>query len=254
MALSYGFCLGTMGSKTNSGEFSQALRQISGDGVCAYGSRFAAEISGFALTVGSGFALAAGRWLKNTEPVTLALAPASSHGDRVDLAAVQVDLRDKKARLCILTNWDPAAADPLVLPLYAVAVKRGATNLLPSDITDLRKALPPLSQSTVDGLRTYDYVTGGLDQEVARILAKGDALIDKGDQAVEDLDQAIIRAGAMPAAGDLTTARHFPGAGWFPCSGGPAPPQLRPLVGETLPTITPDDPRMGTWIFGGEVS
>ncbi len=259
MSLSYGLCLGPTNTKYTAEQFSRALHHAAGDGVCQWGSRFAAELSGFQLSLGSGFAIAGGHWLKNDAPLALAVPPAYNHRDRTDLAAVQVDHQARQASLVLLEDADLDALpqEPLTMPLYALRVQRGAVDLLPSDVTDLRRNIPPLSSLTPEGLRAVAFVRGGLDQEVARILGLWDLVIAKGQRAVEELDRAIDNAGGMPVIGGMLVSRRLPQplGQWVRCDGGVIPPeysQLRALVGDRAPSLAFPDPRFHAYLFGGE--
>ncbi len=254
--ISYGFCLGDPSGRYSSEDFAGAFHPVTGSGVCRWGNRFALSVEGMSATLQSGFALAFGRWLKSDGPYELLLSPGWDHGDRFDLVGVRVDLEAKRAALAVLEG---AAQEPPpgFLPLYRLRVKRGAVNLLPEDVEDLRIDIPSLAQSSREGLRAYGFVTSGLDRRVEEILALGDGILKKGDRAIEDLDAAIRKAGGMPAVGELTTGRRAPQpeSGWLLCHGGPVPeeyPELAALGLEALPDIRPEDPRLSTWIFAGE--
>lgn len=261
MAITYGPCLGPVENQYTAREFSRALQNAAGDGVCQWGSRFAAELSGLSLSLGSGFALAGGHWLENDSPLALSISPAYNHRDRLDMAAVQVDHAAREVRLCLLEDADPAALppDPLTVPLYGVRVQRGAANLLPGDLTDLRRMVPQLSALTKEGLRAYAFVQGGIDQEVARILGLYGQTIAKAEKAVQDLSHAIANAGGTGQVGDLAISRRQPqpASQWVPCNGQAIPPEyalLRQLVGPTAPRLRYPDPRLGAYLFGGEPS
>ena len=248
-----------MGGPTTSAQFSETLLHITGDGVCQWGSRFAGELSGFSITLGSGYALAAGHWLQNDEPITLPIPASDSHADRVDIAAIQVDTGQKAVRVVVLSgvDWERLPEEPFTLPLYAVRVKRGASNLLAEDLVDLRRFVPTLAELSQDGERVYYYVTSGLDQKVARILGLGQALLDKGDRALASLDAAIRQKGARAVTGDLCTARFrpIPEDQWLLCNGTAVPeayPALSALLQGKLPQITHADPRIFTYIFAGK--
>lgn len=259
MAFTYGFCLGEESRMYTSAEFSEAFSHVFGDGVCQWGSRFEASVSGLSLTLGSGFALAAGYWLKNDDPFALAVAPALHYADRTDLCAIQVDMDARKVSLAVLpsTSQDALPTSPYTIPLYSIRVKRGATNLLPEDLSDLRGYVPTLSSVTANALRAYGFITTGIDQKVARILGLGQALIDKGDKAIASLDAAIKRKGAGAVVGDLCTARFQPPPGeqWLLCDGSAIPaayPALSTLLDGKLPRIIQAAPRISTYIFAGE--
>lgn len=259
MALSYGLCLGAANAKYTAEQFSQSMQNVAGDGVCQWGSGFLASVSGLALTLGSGFALAQGHWVMNDAPITLSVSPAYNHRDRQDIAAVQVDHAVRRVSLVLLEDADPSRLpeEPYTVPLYLLRVKRGATNLLPADLTDLRKRIGTLQALSAPGLRAYDFVTGGINREVERILGLGQAVIDKGDRAIADLDSAIANAGGMPEVGELLISRHHPAPAvqWLLCNGGEVPPEypgLRSVLGDALPDIPLYGPRYGWYIFAGE--
>lgn len=70
-----------------------------GAGQADDGSKFALTFqSGLAVGIGGGYALAAGRWLKNDEPLSLTLRPAEDNRDR-NLYYLQI-----ATILCILHN------------------------------------------------------------------------------------------------------------------------------------------------------
>jgi len=259
MALTYGFCLGPENTMYTSAEFAEAFSRVFGDGVCDWGSVFEATAEGLQLTVGTGFGLTAGYWVKNDEPLTLTVPPAYNHADRTDFLVLQADLPARKARLTLIENADPAdlPAEPHTVPLWQVYVKRGATNLLPGDLTDLRIQIPPLSSISADALRAYDFVTGGIDREVERILSLGQQVVDKGTAAIEQIDAVIESKNAGPGLGELQTAHDHPApiAQWLLCDGSPVPetfPALSAILDGTLPHIDPIDPRFPTYIFAGE--
>ena len=63
MALKYGVALGPSSAVDSAGDLSAAMWRLTGDGVCAQGSKFESSVDGMALTLGSGYGLAAGRWV-----------------------------------------------------------------------------------------------------------------------------------------------------------------------------------------------
>lgn len=259
MSLTYGFCLGPEITLYTAKQFSEPLCSAFGDGVCAWGSRFETSVNGIRLTVGTGYGMVAGRYVKNDEPLQIAVQPGPSHGDRTDLLALQADESTRQAALVLLPNTTPDSlpADPPTVPLYSLHVKRGATSLLPDDLADLRTFLPPLSDISVDALRAYAYVTGGIDLEVNRILALGQLVIDKGDAAINRINAAIEKKNAGPSLGDLQTAYAHPEPilQWLLCDGSavpPAYPSLAALLSGPLPRITPTDARFPTYIFAGK--
>lgn len=269
MSLSYGFALRPTDS---SAEFSEALRAVTGDGITPQGGRFALTINGFTASLSSGYALAAGRWLQNDEPYPMTLAPSGNTKDRTDALVVQVDHQARKASLSVLPDVDPAEirASPSLLRdedrysilLYFIRVRRGVTSLSLEDVTDLRSDgslcgyTEPLSEIAGKVLYIYDFLTSGIDREVARLLEKSEQVVQKAGAAIVDLDAAIQQAGGGPSIGDLMTARKHPDPGeeWLLCDGGTVPetyPALRAMLGGTLPDISREEDRYRTYIYGG---
>ena len=254
MSLTYGFCLGDLSGTYDSQQFAETFRHISGDGVAPQSGRFAAEIQGFGLTIAAGFALKDGRYLVSDEPLTLVLSPAGNYGDRYDAVAVRVDLEARKAFLEVVPDVDPARLPEGCLVLYLVKVRRGATDLHTADVTDVRTYLTTLAEVSGDVLYIYNFLTSGIDQRIAQLLALSAAVIRRAEQAIVSLDAAIQEAGGSYGVGELQTARRDPGAGWLLCSGGPVPaqyPALCALLGGTLPNLSQPGDRYRTYIFGG---
>lgn len=258
MALTYGFCLGPETTLYTAKQFSEAIHNAFGDGVCDWGSKFETSVSGISLTVGTGYGLLAGYFVKNDEPLQIAVQPGPSHADRTDLLALQADETTRKATLLLLpgTTPDSLPQDLYTVPLYSLHVQRGATSLLPADLTDLRPFVPPLSEVSADALRAFSFVTGGIDLEINRILGLGQLVIDKGDAAIDRINAVIENKNAGPGLGDLQTAHDHPEpiAQWLLCDGTPVPaayPSLATLLSGPLPNITQADPRFPTYIFAG---
>lgn len=256
MALDYGFALGESGRLYTSGQFAEAFGELFGDGVCHWGGRFAAGVEGMGVTVSSGFGMIRGYWLKNDEPVTLPAAPAYGHSDRIDLLCLCLDETDRRVYLELLENTTAEEAGRDLLPLYSLKVKRGVTGLLAGDLTDLRPLLPAVATLTKEGLRAYGFVSGGMEGEIDRILGQAQALIDKAEKAVVELDKAIVMAGAGAAIGELCTARHHPQPenAWLLCNGGAIPPgytRLAEMLPGGLPDIPPAQGKLATYIFAG---
>lgn len=252
MALTCGFGLGELGTEYNSRQFSDAIRQISGDGVCVMGGKLEMIISGFAVKLSTGYALTAGRWIENDEPFLLMIPPSGSHEDRVDAVVANVDEETRKAALEILSGVDPAA--PPDGTLYLIHIKRGAAFLTAENVTDIRQYVIPLSELSAGALRVYEFLASGIDREVARLMALSEKLVDKADAAIAELDAEIQRLGGGPGLGELMTARRkpVPAAGWILCDGGDVPrayPELSALLGGKLPDIPGE--RYPTYIYGG---
>lgn len=269
MSLTYGFCLDADTTMYNSAQFSDAFHAVAGDGVTLQGTQLEATINGFAVTVGSGYALSAGRWLENDEPLTIPIGPSSNNDDRTDALVVRVDYTTRKASLEVLVN-----VDVLKLPgelrntaeysiiLYLIHIRRGATTLTPEDVVDLRSDsdmcgdVLPLSAIAGDVLYIYQFLTSGIDQEVARILGLSQALVAKGNAAIARLDKEIEVLGGKPEIGELLTARNnpTPEAEWLLCNGAAVPagyPALSALLGGTLPEISTAADRYKTYIYAG---
>lgn len=266
MALSYGFCLGDSSTAYTSEEFSEAMRAVFGDGVCPYGARFNINsISNFTVTVGTGFALCAGRWVENDEPLTLTFYPAGNYADRYDAIAVQVDYAARTATLRILTGIDPAApprdGEVYTLYLYTVRVKRGGTMLSEADFTDTRGLdglcgyLTPLSSIAGDVEYIYQFLQSGIDREVARIIGLSDQVVQDAQDAMAELEGQIAAVRGV-ALGDtlLSLSRPAPANEYLLCDGSAVPSgyaALIDVIGETLPLLTSGDDRYQYWIYAG---
>lgn len=258
MSLTYGFCLGPETTMYTAKQFSEAIHNAFGDGVCEWGSKFAASVNGLTLTVGTGYGLVAGYFVESDEPLQIPIQPGPSHADRTDLLALQADESTRKATLLLLpgTSPDPPPPSLYTVPLYSLHVKRGATSLLPDDLTDLRTFVPPLSAVSADALRAYGFVTSGIDQEIARLLSLSQQVVDKGNTAIDHINATIENKNAGPGLGDLQTAHGHsePTAQWLLCDGTPVPaayPALSTLLNGTLPHVIPKDSRFPTYIFAG---
>lgn len=267
MSLTYGFCLDEPSSMYDSAQFSGALQSVTGDGVTASGSRLAATINGFSVTVGSGYALAAGRWLENDEPLVLAIQPSGNNDDRTDALVVRVDYTARKAALEVLANVDPSklpgslqGEGEYCIVLCLIRVPRGASTLTPEHVTDCRAdpalcgTVVPLSSISGDVLYVYDFLRSGIDREVARIIGLSQALADRAAAEIARLDAAIQKAGGGPAVGELQTVRRGPTPGWLLCDGGPVPAEysiLSAMLSGILPNISRAEDRYRTYIYGG---
>lgn len=269
MSLSYGFCLDELSSMYDSAQFSDAFHAVAGDGITPSGARMSVNVSGFTVTVGSGYALAAGRWLENDEPLQMTINPSDDNDDRVDALAVRVNYASKKAWLEVLTNVDvdklPSefrTNEDYIIILYLIRVRRGVTSLTPEDVTD-KRADPDLcgtvtSLSSISGnvLYVYDFLLSGIDKRVARIISLSQEVVNKADEEIAKLDAAIQKVGGGPQIGELRTVRRPPTPGWLLCDGSTVPdgyPVLSELLGGTLPDISNPDDRYRTYIYGGEI-
>lgn len=268
MSLTCGFALN---DSDNSVDFSGVLSAVTGDGIAPQGGRLSAAVNGFTITLSSGYAYVAGRYLENDEPYTMTIAPPKNNDDRVDVLTVRVDYEARKAALEVIADVDPAEirANPAVMRdsgqyvvfLYFIRVRRGATSLTPDDVTDVRGEsglcgkVVPLSDIAGGVIYIYQFLNGGIDAEVARLIGLSNAVIAKAGAAILELDAAIKRAGGSPEIGELMTARHAPaGSGWLLCDGGAVPaayPVLSALLSGELPDISKAGDRYKTYIFGG---
>ena len=273
MSLTYGFCLGDIDTEYSSAQFADAFHALFGDGITPYGAHFALTIGGFTATLASGYALAAGRWVENQDPLPLSVPLPDANGDRTDALVCRVDYAARKAALEVLVDVDANAvrADPSLLRgegeyscvLYLIRVRRGATSLSLEDVTDLRDdgdlcgRITPLAERSESVLTVYRFFTEGIDAEVSRLIGLSNQVAEKADAAVDKLTADIRAAGGMAEVGELMTSlqRPTPEAEWLLCSGGAVPagyPALAALIGGTLPDIPAMDGRFRTYIYGGE--
>lgn len=268
MALSYGFALTVT---DNSADFSNALNAVTGDGIAPKGGRLSLSINGFTVTLSSGSALAAGRYINNVSPFVMTIGPPENNEDRVDAIAVLVDYEGRKAVLEVIPGVDPVAirAGPSIMRddgqyvvfLYFIRVRRGVTSLTPDDVTDVREdpdlcgKIVPLSSISGDVLTVYQFLNGGIDQQVDRLTALSNAVIVKADAGIAELDKAIRQAGGGAEIGELMTCRHAPAeTGWLLCDGSAVPSGytvLSALLDGALPDISTAADRYKTYIFGG---
>lgn len=268
MALSYGFALRTT---DNSADFSNALNAVTGSGIAQKGGRFTASVNGFTVSLASGYAYAAGRYLENDEPYTMTIGPPKNNDDRVDALAVRVDYEARKAALEVIADVNPAEirenpavmrdSGQYVVYLYFIRVRRGATSLTPDDVTDLRDdgdlcgRVVPLSDIAGDVIYVYNFLNGGIDAEVSRLIGLSNAVIAKANAAIVELDTAIKQAGGGAEIGELMTGRNAPSeSGWLLCDGSAVPSEyavLSALMDGVLPDISNATDRYKTYIFGG---
>lgn len=270
MAFSYGFALR---STDNSADFSDALHSVIGDGIARHGGQFALTVNGFTVTIASGYAFAAGRWVQNDEPYRMTVQAAGNNADRTDALVARVDYQERKATLEIIVDVDPAAirSDPSILRnddeysvfLYFIRVKRGATSLTPSDVTDLRDDwqlcwhVVPLASIAMNVIYIYNFLLSGIDKEVARLIGLSERVCEIADKAIAELDEVIKNAGGMPEIGELQTSRNapLPENKWVLCDGGNVPetyPALSEMLGGALPNLSAATDRYRTYIYGGE--
>lgn len=264
MSLSYGFALQ---STDNSADFASALYNVVGDGVAQYGGRFSLTVNGFSVTVASGYAFATGRWIENDEPLVLRADPPGNADDRTDALVARVDYVNRVVNLEVLTDFSEATRDEneYVIVLYLIRVRRGATSITPSDITDVRAnkemcgTVFPLSSIAMDVLKVYQFLTSGIDEKVNRLTELSDAVIAKADVEIAKLNKEIARVSGAAQIGEMVTARNTPQPEdeWLLCSGGKVPshyPKLSAMLGGNLPNLLKPDSRYRTYIYGGAAS
>lgn len=272
MSLTYGFCLGPEDTLYDSQQFSEAFHALVGNGVCPSGTEFGLTLDGgFHLTIGTGFALIHGRWLGNDAPFPLTLPPSGNNADRYDAVAAKVDYTAKRGTLTVLVGVDPVALrkNPAIIRndqeysiiLYLLHMRRGATSVTAGDVEDVRAdaalcgRITPVRGIALDVLKIYDFLTSGIDAEVARILRLAETEIEKGQAAVNRLDAAIRRRKGVET-GDVvkSLSKPKPEEEWLLCSGGRVPaeyPDLREMLGGFLPNIRHEDERFHSFIYGG---
>lgn len=106
MSLSYGFALGDADTQYTSKQFSDAMRQFTGDGICDSGGKLALSMAGFTANISTGYILMAGRWIENNEPLILAVPPSWNYEERTDAVSAVVDEEARKAAIAILEDVD----------------------------------------------------------------------------------------------------------------------------------------------------
>lgn len=272
MALTCGFCLGEDSTQYDSAQFADAFHALVGDGISFYGSRFSLSVNGFTAAVSTGYALAAGRWIKNDEPLPIGLQPSGNNEDRTDALVIRADYEARHATLEVLVDIDPEKLkeDPSLLRgketysiiLYFIRVRRGVTSLSPEDVTDLRAdadlcgTIVPLSEVSSSALYIYQFLTSGIDQEVERLIDLSNQVIEKAGKAITELDSAIQAAGGTAEVGELLTSRKppDPAEAWLLCDGGEVPveyPALSEILQGILPKLSQNTNRYKTYIYAG---
>ena len=272
MSLSYGFCLGPEETEYDSQQFSEALHALVGNGICPHGSEFALTLGGgFRVSIGTGFALIHGRWLKNDSPYPLSIPPSGNNADRYDAIVAKIDYTAKRGSLTVLVGISPEAVreNPSLIRnereycilLYFIRVRRGATSISASDVEDVRAdaalcgRITPVREIAGDVLRIYQFLTSGIDEEIARILGLAEKEIEKGQAAVERLEAAIrLRTGTEIGDVVVSLSRPAPALEWLLCGGGRVPseyPALSELLDGRLPNIRHDDKRFQSYIYSG---
>lgn len=272
MALSFGFCLDDAETVYTADQFSEAVRAIAGNGVCDFGGKFAVQATdSLTVQIASGFARAAGRWIKADEKETRTVMPANNYFDRYDAVVIRVQLLARAVSLMLITGTPSAFPQKYTpvrdqkqyeLVLAHIFVKKGTTLVAQEDIEDVRAEpsqcgyIIPMCKAAGDVLQIYDFLGSGIDKAVARLHTIAAGILQKGDDAAQAITQAIRSTSLGNAVGDLTFLRHTPepSAEWLLCNGAAVPeayPALCAVLGDVLPNLTGADARYRAYIYGG---
>ena len=266
MALSYGFCLDAPETTYNSEEFAEAFHAVFGSGVCTYGAQFSiSSVRDFTVTIGMGYALCRGRWIKSDELEALTFQPAGNYEDRYDAVAIRVDYSARKVFLEVLSDIDPdnppRNSDEYTIYLYLVRIARGETVLEESNFIDVRGNadlcgyITPLSVISNDAEYVYRFLDSGIDQEVARLLGLSQAIVNKAADAIQKINEKIVLTKGT-SIGDITVtlSRPIPNNEYLLCDGSAIPeqyPDLSAMLDGALPQLSYEDDRYQYWIYAG---
>ena len=216
------------------------------------------------MTIASGYAFAAGQWIEHDEPLILPVKPSGNTDDRTDALVARVDYINRVVNLEVVADYsDTDGENQYTIVLYLIKVRRGATSITPSDITDMRAnkevcgTVIPFSAIAGDVLRVYQFLTSGIDTEVNRLVDMSNAVIAKADAEIAKLDAEIAKVGGTAQIGELITTRKIPAPvnEWILCDGGNVPAEyqaLSELLSGTLPDLSAADDRYRTYIYGGK--
>lgn len=273
MALNYGICLGEESREYTSDEFCKAIQAVFGDGICKYGSEFEMTPAGFGFNVSTGYALGAGRFLKNNGKFSATPTPSSNVNDRYDALAMRVDYTERHATLCVLEGIDAEAVkkDPAIvrnaleycLVLYLIHIRRGTTTISPNDVEDVRDnsdlcgRIISLREASGDILYIYKYLTEGIDAKAEYLMDESKRILQKGDTAISRIQSILVEKGVAPVVGELRTATSWPPPEdqWLLCNGaavGSEYKELIAIIGSKTPNIVESDNRLDTYIYGGK--
>lgn len=263
MATTYGFDLGAVGATYTAEQHGEVFEKITGCAVADYSSKLALSLgSTLTVTVGAGYAYVAGRWIHVTQPVTMALTTAYAADSRYDAVALVIYYEERKVTLEILTDIDPDSptrdSEKYVQYLYVLRIPRSATSLSTQDVTDLRVITPALGDFYATVQEAFEFTSGGMEDEVDRIVAIGTDALDEADVAMSTI-RTILSSKADLHVGDLKEARNRPAPSneWLQCNGATISTsyaELRSLIGTTTPSLSADDSRFTVWIYAGEPS
>lgn len=284
MALTYGFCLGEQGSLTPSSEFAETFRALIGDGVCPFGSRFELTADDtMYLTIGTGFALVAGYWLKVDEATPIRVSPSHNNYDRYDAVVVRLTKSLRKVELLVAEGipagvpqeYSPLRTEDIYeIVLYNVFVGMGVSSIGLSKVEDVRTNtslcgyVMPMDQVASGVIRVYEYLMGnGVDQKVQDILLEAQRIQKKAQaqigvvenrvsQTLKSMEAAMSAASVSPLVGEISQLHEdLVPPDYLLCDGSTIPSKysdLISLIGPTLPNIPLPDSRFKTWIYAGK--
>ena len=273
MALTYGFCLGDENSQYDSKQFSEAFQSAFGDGITGYGGKFkVTSNSTMNLTIASGFALVAGRWIKSDVSDTLTVQPADNNFDRYDAVIIRVNFVRKSIGIFVVqgpatafpTPYTPVRTDEIYeIMLCSILVRMGATQILDTDLTDTRADvnlcgfITPLQDVAVDILYIYNFLNSGIDENVSELEEMAQAISDNADKTIQQITSTMLQAGVKKPVGEIEISRIPPNpeSVWLLCDGSSIPTRysmLSALLDGVLPNISQSDDRYQAWIYAGE--
>ncbi len=272
MSLTYGFCLGDEGAQYNSQQFSSAFQSAFGDGVCPYGGMFdVTATDSMNISLATGFALVGGRWVKSDEVTALSIQPSDNNFDRYDAVVLQADMTTKTVETKVIMGKAEAFPKKYIpkrdntiyeIVLCYITVRMGVSQIFAADIEDTREnvelcgIITQLSDIAESVLYVYEFLTSGIDEAVDELRGYADSIIQKGDDTVSAIEDAMQKAAISKPIGELETLRTQPEPHneWLLCNGEPVPveyPLLSTMLGGFLPTIKQNDERFSSWIYAG---
>lgn len=264
MALTYGFCLGSEGTKNPASDFAGAFNSVFGDGVSGLEVSPAGLMS---LSVGEGFAIAGGWWILLDDVETITAQAADNTYDRWDCVVARVDQTAKTVSVAVAAGKpgeNPEKYSPVrngnvyELPLYHVRVRLGSTAISADDIQKAEEAVPLKSMDAVasEVVEIYEYLNSGIEERVEEIAQQADEIIAEADKTVDKIADAIAAAEVTKPVGEVEFLRKdpTPAKEWLKCDGSPVPPeyqQVQELVGASTPTFPFIPPKFGAWMYAG---
>lgn len=279
MALSYGFCLDEPDKLYSSKDFSDAFQAVFGNGITDFGSQFSLSVSdGFDISIGPGYAMVQGRWVKNDDSINLTIQPSSNNKDRYDALVIVENEDDRSASVEIATDlskYTPRVGTAIVgisslgeaeeipnhIRPYLFYVRQGETSLEESDIKDTRANtdtcgyIIKLSELSGDVNYVFNFFNSEISKEVARLVALTETSVNEASKAVAEIDAKISKASGT-SIGDIveSLSRPLPTVEWLLCDGSRIPSQYSRLIeaiGANLPLLFSKDERYKKWIYAG---